>query len=186
MSSSIAKTLAAPTKTRSAPVAVRLRRIDATISRPYPPDGMNNEWWARLKVALGSCSSAFVNASLIQLQAAARLPTSGVSELAVNAALAMIEAAAPRNEIEAALAIQMACAHTAAMAVLGRLGGSIGHEKRIASLATAAARLMRAYAVQVEALRRLRAGGEQHIRVEHVHVHEGGQAIVGNVSGAGA
>jgi hypothetical protein len=31
----------------------------------------------------------------------------------MNAALAMIEAAAPENEIEAALAIQMACTHTA-------------------------------------------------------------------------
>jgi hypothetical protein len=27
----------------------------------------------------------------------------------------------------------------------------------------------------------LRGGGEQNIRVEHVHVHEGGQAIVGAV-----
>jgi hypothetical protein len=28
----------------------------------------------------------------------------------------------------------------------------------------------------------LRVGGEQNIRVEHVHVHEGGQAIVGAVN----
>jgi hypothetical protein len=28
----------------------------------------------------------------------------------------------------------------------------------------------------------LRVGGEQNIRVEHVHVHEGGQAIVGVVN----
>ena len=36
----------------------------------------------------------------------------------MNAALAMIEAAAPKDETEAALAVQMACTHTAAMAVL--------------------------------------------------------------------
>ena len=46
----------------------------------------------------------------------------------------------------------------------------------------AAARLLRAYATQVEALRRLRNGGSQTVRVEHVHVNDGGQAIIGNVS----
>ena len=48
-------------------------------------------------------------------------------------------------------------------------------------MASAAARLLRAYATQVEALRRLRNGNSQTVRVEHVHVNEGGQAIIGNV-----
>ena len=49
-------------------------------------------------------------------------------------------------------------------------------------MASAAARLLRAYATQVEALRRLRNGGSQTVRVEHVHVNEGGQAVIGNVN----
>lgn len=61
--------------------------------------------------------------------AAARLPCSGISETAVNAALAMIEAAKPQNAIEGALAVQAACTHTAAMAVLARLGGGHGSER---------------------------------------------------------
>jgi hypothetical protein len=36
--------------------------------------------------------------------------------------------------------------------------------------------------MQIETYRRLRGGGEQNIRVEHVHVHEGGQAIVGAIN----
>jgi hypothetical protein len=48
-------------------------------------------------------------------------------------------------------------------------------------MASGAARLLRAYATQAEALRRLRNGGSQTVRVEHVHVNEGGQAIIGNV-----
>jgi hypothetical protein len=36
----------------------------------------------------------------------------------------MIEAAAPKDEIEGALAVQMACTHMAAMAVLARLTAS--------------------------------------------------------------
>jgi hypothetical protein len=39
---------------------------------------------------------------------------------------------------------------------------------------------MRAYATQVEVLRRLRTGGQQFVRVEHV-LNDGGQAVIGNV-----
>jgi hypothetical protein len=49
-------------------------------------------------------------------------------------------------------------------------------------MGSAAARLLRAYATQVEALRRLRNGGSQIVRVEQVHVNEGGQAVIGNVN----
>lgn len=49
------------------------------------------------------------------------MPGGGISELGVNSALALIEAAAPKDEIEGALAVQMACTHTAAMALLARL-----------------------------------------------------------------
>jgi hypothetical protein len=48
--------------------------------------------------------------------------------------------------------------------------------------ANALARLLKAYAMQVETLRRLRNGGSQLVRVEHVHVNDGGRAIVGSVS----
>ena len=65
--------------------------------------------WRRLKNAMGTSSSAFVAASLQQLIAAARLPNSGICEIAVNASLAFIEGAKPRDEIECALVIQMAC-----------------------------------------------------------------------------
>ena len=134
-------------------------------------------WWAQLKKALGTSSSAFVNASLFQLQGAARLPGGGISEVALNAALALIQAVAPKDEVEAALAVQMAATHSAAMMILVRLGGGHGGERRVAALG----RLMRAYTHQVETLWRLRHGGEQLIRIERVDVNDGGQAIIGNV-----
>ena len=37
--------------------------------------------------------------------------------------------------------------------------------------------------MQLEALNRHRSKGEQKMVVEHVHVHSGGQAIVGPVTG---
>jgi hypothetical protein len=82
---------------------VKLRRINSDYSKPYPPDGDNKLWWGRLKAALGTTSSDFVNATLVQIQNASRLPCGGISEMSVNAVLAFIEGAEPRNEVEAAL-----------------------------------------------------------------------------------
>jgi hypothetical protein len=73
------------------------------------------------------------------------------------------------------------CTHAAAMAILGKLDSGFGTERRIAALASAAARLMKAFAMQMEVLRRLRIGGQQFVRVEHVHINHGGQAIIANV-----
>ena len=163
------------------PARVKLLRPDAYVSQTHPPDGESKNWCQRLNNTLGTRSNDFVNASLLQLQAAARSPFGTISETNINAALAMIEAAAPKNEIEGALAVQMACTHTAAMAILAKLDSGFGTERRIAAFGSAAARLMRTFATQVEVLRRLRNGGQQIVRVEHVHVNDGGQAIIGNL-----
>jgi hypothetical protein len=163
------------------PVRVRTRRITASVSKLYPADGEGKIWWGRLKKALGTGSSDFVNASLHQLQAAAQFPGSGISETGINAALAMIEGFAPQNEMEAALAVQMACTHIATMSVLARLGPGGGPEDRAVRLASATARLLRAFSTQFEVYRRLRHGGDQYVRVEHVHINEGAQAVIGNV-----
>jgi hypothetical protein len=166
---------------RQSPVRVRSRRITTESAKLYPPDGQEKVWWGRLKKALGTDSSDFVNASLHQLQAAAQFPGSGICEIGINAALAFIEGFAPKNEVEAALAVQMACTHSATMAVLGRLGPAGGTEDHVCRFASAAARLARAFTTQFEAYRRLRHGGDQYVRVEHVHINEGAQAVIGNV-----
>ncbi len=175
------RTPVAGQRVRPSPVRVKLGRVNASLAKVYPPDGENEIWWQRLNKALGTTSSDFVNAALFQLQGVARSPFGRISEIKLNAALAMIEAAAPKDEIEGALAVQMACTHISAMAVLAKMEIGFASERRISAFGSAAARLLRAYATQVEVLRRLRQGGHQYVRVEHVHVNEGGQAIVGNV-----
>ena len=167
-----------------APVRVELKRINANLSHPYPPDGEGRQWWERLKVALGTCSSDFVKVSLFQLQSAARLPCSGISAVGVNAALAIIEGAKPKNELEAALVLQMACTHAANMAILSLLGGGSGGSRHAIALANASARLSQAFATQFAALNRHRNGRSQFVRVEHVHVNDGGQAVIGNIAPA--
>ncbi len=168
---------------RIPPVRVRLRRETSEHAIPFPPDGHEREWWNRLKNAMGTASSDFVSASLYQLVAAARLPQyGGFSEVAVNAALAFIESSKPCDEAECALVIQMSCTHAAAMSVLSRIGGAHGFGRNDAMMASAASKLLRAYTAQVETLRRLRNGGSQLVRVEHVHVSDGGQAVIGVVA----
>lgn len=167
--------------TQHAPVRVRLRRIHANNARPYPPDGSEKIWWARLKQALGTNSSDFVNASLAQLTAAARLPGAGICPVAMNAALALIEGQKPKDEVETALAMQMACAHGATMMLLARFAGGGGGDRRVQSLAHATARLMNAFSSAAETLRKLKNGSSQYMRIEHVHVGEGGQAVIGNL-----
>jgi hypothetical protein len=105
-----------------------------------------------------------------------------VSEL--NAAMAMIEGIAPRDHLEVMLATQMVGAHFAAMRhtrslmTVDLLPQMEAHER-------AMNKLMRTFTSQMEALRKHRNGGNQKVVVEHVHVHNGGQAIVGNVSHGG-
>jgi hypothetical protein len=161
---------------------VRLRRINSDYSKPYPPDGDGKRWWERLKAALGTTSSDFVNATLVQIQNASRLPTGGICEMSVNAVLAFIEAAEPKNEIEAALAVQMGSTYAVAMAVLSRAGGAYGGDRHVALMAAVSARLLRAFATQVKAMRRLRNGGTQVIRVERIEVSGSAQAIIGNIN----
>jgi hypothetical protein len=89
-----------------------------------------------------------------------------------------------RDETEGMLATQMVATHFAAMGVLRRLKGSetIPQQESNGNLA---AKLLRTFAMQVEALQRYRGKGQQKVTVEHVHVHAGGQAIVGAVAPGG-
>ena len=161
-------------------VRVKLERINCDVAKSLPPDGNHQIWFDRLTAACGSSSPDFIHATLFQLQAAARLPNSGLSETALNAALAMIESEQPRGETECAIVVQMAAVHAATMAVLGRIGGGHGGDRHVLAAATAASRLSRTFAVLVETLRRLRTGGAQVIRIERIEVSGGGQAAIGN------
>jgi hypothetical protein len=49
------------------------------------------------------------------------------------------------------------------------------------SAQTAFNKLARTFAAQVEALKDYRSKGEQKMTVQHVHVADGGQAVIGNV-----
>jgi hypothetical protein len=103
----------------------------------------------------------------------------------VNDAAELLECVAAQDTVEGMLAIQMLAAHSAAVrclqAAMSDKQTFHGKEANI----NLAVKLMRTYTAQIEALNRHRSKARQTMIVKHVHVHEGGQAIVGNVDQGG-
>lgn len=120
--------------------------------------------------AFGSSSDDYVGQALLDLAGVV-----GVESRNLTAAVALVDAIGPRDELEAALAQQMASAHFMAMRMAEKAKNStlLPHIQTFANLS---AKFQSTFTRQIDALNRLRSGGEQVVR--HVHVHEGGQAIV--------
>jgi len=98
--------------------------------------------------------------------------------------LSVVTGVEPQDQIEAMLAAQMATVHIQIMA-FARLLGRVETINQQDSAERAFNKLSRTFTAQVEALNRHRGKGQQRVTVEHIHVNEGGQAIVGNVEGGG-
>jgi len=145
-----------------------------------PADG------AGLALAFGTTDAGVANILLNSLINAACDGTPGhpPSEHDVNGILAAVDGIRANDEIEAMLAVQMVATHFAATRALRRLKGSdtVPQQDSNGNLAV---KLLRTFTAQTEALQRYRGKGQQKVTVEHVHVHTGGQAIVGSVSQSG-
>jgi hypothetical protein len=102
-----------------------------------------------------------------------------------GATVAALAGIRPRDELEGMLAGQLLAAHNAAMECYRRaMIGEQTFEGRRENLSQAN-KLSRTYAALLDALNRHRGKGQQKVTVEHVHVHQGGQAIVGAVNQGG-
>jgi hypothetical protein len=102
-----------------------------------------------------------------------------------SAMIAALAGIAPKDELEGMMAAQLVAAHNAAMECYRRaMIGEQTLEGRRENLAQAN-KLSRTYAALLEALNRHRGKGQQKVTVEHVHVHAGGQAVVGMVAARG-
>jgi hypothetical protein len=139
-------------------------------------------WHMHLLDALGTRSDEFSAIFLGQLEWVCRgRGEAAISETSLNAALAVVDGIEAQNETEAMLGAQMAGTHAVAMELLARARHS-EHVQTTSDYANLAVKLLRTYTTQLEALAKIRRGGEQKVTVEHVHVYPGGQAIVGSVS----
>lgn len=102
-----------------------------------------------------------------------------------NAAVSMFHALKPQNEIEGMLGCQIVANHFAVMKSYDRASISDQPPEFRDMYLKHAAKLSRIYIEQVTALNKMRGKSQQKVRVEHIHIYEGGQAIVGNVNSEG-
>jgi hypothetical protein len=166
----------------SKPVSVKVEHTGTGALSVVSPHSDELGWTVRLNDTFGTASHSFAKTQLLHLVGIASGEGAG-TEAAINSMLASVGAAKPSNEMEAQLVVQMAATHQAAMQSLTRATNSNNYEVMEAA-GNLANKLLRTYAKQAEALAKLQRGGQQKVTVEHVHVYQGGQAIVGNVSHA--
>jgi hypothetical protein len=159
----------------------RMEKAAPEIVRLPPPGNRTGV----LKMLGGSMSDDFNNVLANQIVNTLWLDTDPETrDRQFQAAFAALIGIKPADEIEGMLAAQMVATHNAAMGLLLRLKSAETNRQQD-SAGNLATKLLRAYAMQVEALQRYRGKGQQKVTVEHVHVHSGGQAIVGAVQGGG-
>ena len=99
--------------------------------------------------------------------------------------LGFFQGVAPADTVEEMIAIQMIGLHNAVVESLQRAGHAKMPEEISIKYLNAASKVSRAFAGMVEVMHKHRGDRAQKVLVEHVHVHAGGQAIVGNVKGVG-
>ena len=146
-----------------------------------PAGQTKKEWTVRLRKALGSQSKTFVDACLHRLITACCLPRQLLpTSTSVSAALALIESLEPRNEIEAVLAVQIACLHAASGNLLSRLAWAT-QDRPTMSAANATAKIERALHSAINTFYRVKHGNTQVIRIERLEIQSGAQAVVGMI-----
>ena len=129
--------------------------------------------------SLGVNSVASVVKLTLQL---ARLDSDEKSRVSsTNQRLSMVADLKPQDNIEAMLATQMVTIQDMMMDCAARaMIHDQSFEGRKFNL-NSAIKLSRAYVTLVDSLNKHRGKGQQKMTVEHVHVNDGGQAIIGSV-----
>jgi hypothetical protein len=162
-----------------------LAESDNRALRISPPHSDDAGFATRLLDAFGTKSPAFAKRAMERLGVVMRPGGSALpTQTDFNAALAAIDGIRPGDEIEAMLAVQMVATYETAMDMLLR-AKQADLMPTLQECGSLAVKLLRTYTAQVEALARLRRGGEQRVIVQHVTVNEGGKAIVGAVNRPG-
>jgi hypothetical protein len=106
-------------------------------------------------------------------------------EKVANAAAHALMGIEPNGELEGMIAAQLVAAHNVAMECYRRANvPNMPFKVRDGHL-NQANKLSRTFVTLLEALNKHRGKGQQKVTVEHVHVHQGGQAIVGHVAQGG-
>jgi len=154
-----------------------------------PPPELEVPATGKLSDYSGSKSPAFTNSLLNAVISTAWLPNGTDREAKARQAqitLEVLRGFKPADEIEGMIAAQAVAMHQGAMECFRRSMIPDQPWEVAARMRKDGANLARGMTDMVDALDRKRGKGPQVVRVERVVVHQGGQAIVGNVQAGAA
>jgi len=131
----------------------------------------------RLTDTFATNSAELTNAHITELaRYHCKADTGGLSSQNLSASLAFVNGAGVEDSVQAALAVQMAATHDAAMRAISVMSSAQSVES-VQVWGNIANKLGNTFARQAEVLAKLQRGGEQ--VVKHIHIdNRGGQAVV--------
>jgi hypothetical protein len=104
-----------------------------------------------------------------------------LTEATLNAALAIIDSMQPRSELQALLAVQIIATGFAGLRFLRQSHRQMT-EDYIDVYGGYAVKLLRLQNDMIQTFERYRRGNKQTVEVRHVHIHSGGQGVVGIIN----
>ena len=134
----------------------------------------------RLREAFGNTmSDEFVDVLLGKLAEALRPgPFDALEEPTMNAALAIIHSMQPKSELQALVAVQIIATGFSGLRLL-RQSQQQMTEDFIDVYGNYAIKLLRLQNDMIQTFDRYQRGNKQTVEVRHVHIHPGGQGVVG-------
>ena len=154
------------------PAATAANDREDTQGAPKGVGGSQSDEWNRLLVDQTVKALSVVSADASERETLVKAAESGLAGIG------------PRDEIEGMMAANLIAAHAAVMDCYYRAPKAMEYADWRDQL-NMANKLTRTSVALVGALDKHRGKGQQKATVEQVHVHDGGQAIVGNVERPG-
>lgn len=165
---------------RDTPLKIQLNEAGNLV---VPEEGLQ-EWLLKISEGLATTDLDAIGMFLGQIAWSAVHKKEHPDAAALNRAFAAIYPLRAKDTLETMLLIQAVAAHDAAVHFLGRAVGRDQAPGIIDANINRATKLSRTYVALIECLTKYRRK-EQRVVVEHVHVHQGGQAIVGTLTHTG-
>ena len=141
-------------------------------------------WYATLFEATGTTDYE-LGETLINQAVRAKFKWHADPLVAKNEVLAAMHEIRPQDIMEGMLGAQMVGVHNLAMECMRHVVIDDQQPEAIYRYAKLANQFSRTFTAQLDALNKHRGKGQQKVTVEHVHVNEGGQAVVGNINQGG-
>ena len=137
---------------------------------------------AALRGVFGTLSEEFSQTMFGQLVALLRPnPFEHLDEATLNAAIALVASMQPKNELQALLAVEIAGTAFAGQKLLRSSQHQLD-EIYIDVYGNYAVKILRLQLEMMQTLDKLQRGSNQTVEVRHVHIHSGGQGVVGIVN----